>query len=40
MIRRFLASVSCFSLPLLLGSCAYMPQESDRAEFRDPPPMA
>lgn len=39
MTRGFLSPVSGFALLLLLGGCAYMPQESERAEFRDPPPM-
>jgi NodT family efflux transporter outer membrane factor (OMF) lipoprotein len=39
MIRRFLSSVSCFVLPLLLGGCAFLPEGGDRAEFLDPPPM-
>jgi hypothetical protein len=39
MIRRFLSSVSGFALPLLFSGCALLPQEAERAEFRDPPPM-
>src|SRR5262249_37041564 len=39
MIRRFLSSVSGLALPLLFSGCAFLPQEAERAEFRDPPQM-
>jgi NodT family efflux transporter outer membrane factor (OMF) lipoprotein len=39
MTGRTLSLVFGFGVPLLLGGCAYMPQEAERAEFRDPPPM-
>jgi NodT family efflux transporter outer membrane factor (OMF) lipoprotein len=39
MIRRILSLVSGVALPLLLGGCAFLPQEAERAEFLDPPPM-
>ena len=39
MIRRILSLVSGVALPLLLDGCAFLPQEAERAEFLDPPPM-